>query len=50
MSAPAPVIPIPQPTIPLVMPTNTMRDKANSSIEQQPDAAVRVVRAWLREG
>jgi flagellar biosynthesis/type III secretory pathway M-ring protein FliF/YscJ len=32
------------------MPTNTMRDKVNSSIEQQPDAAARVVRAWLKEG
>jgi flagellar M-ring protein FliF len=38
------------PMTPLVMPTNTMRDKVNSSIEQQPDAAARVVRAWLREG
>jgi flagellar M-ring protein FliF len=47
----APVtMPLQMPTTPLVMPTNTMRDKVNSSIEQQPDAAARVVRAWLKEG
>ena len=33
-----------------VVPTNTMRDRVNSTIEQQPDAAARVVRAWLKEG
>ena len=38
------------PNIPVVMPTNTMRDKVNSTIEQQPDVAARVVRAWLKEG
>jgi flagellar M-ring protein FliF len=39
-----------QPAIPMpVMPTNTMRDRVNSTIEQQPDAAARVVRAWLKE-
>jgi flagellar M-ring protein FliF len=32
-----------------IMPTNTMRDRVNSTIEQQPDAAARVVRAWLKE-
>ena len=32
-----------------VMPTNTMRDRVNSTIEQQPDVAARVVRAWLKE-
>lgn len=37
------------PTLPLVMPTNTMRDQVSSSIEQQPDIAARVVRAWLKE-
>ena len=37
------------PLIPVVMPTNTMRDKVNSTIEQQPDVAARVVRAWLKE-
>jgi flagellar biosynthesis/type III secretory pathway M-ring protein FliF/YscJ len=26
-----------------------MRDKVNSTIEQQPDVAARVVRAWLKE-
>jgi len=31
------------------MPTNTMRDRVNSTIEQQPDVAARVVRAWLKE-
>jgi flagellar biosynthesis/type III secretory pathway M-ring protein FliF/YscJ len=36
--------------VPVVMPTNTMRDKVNSTIEQQPDVAARVVRAWLKEG
>jgi len=49
MVAPA-TMPLQMPTIPLVMPTNTMRDKVNSSIEQQPDHAARVVRAWLKEG
>jgi flagellar M-ring protein FliF len=34
---------------PVLMPTNTMRDKVNSTIEQQPDVAARVVRAWLKE-
>ena len=38
-----------QPNIPVVMPTNTMRDRVNSTIEQQPDVATRVVRAWLKE-
>ena len=38
------------PLVPVVLPTNTMRDKVNSTIEQQPDAAARVVRAWLKEG
>jgi flagellar M-ring protein FliF len=33
----------------VVMPTNTMRDRVNSTIEQQPDVAARVVRAWLKE-
>jgi flagellar M-ring protein FliF len=37
------------PMVPMVMPTNTMRDKVNSTIEQQPDVAARVVRAWLKE-
>ena len=47
---------IPQPALsaapfnPVVLPTNTMRDKVNSTIEQQPDVAARVVRAWLKEG
>jgi flagellar M-ring protein FliF len=31
------------------MPMNTMRDRVNSTIEQQPDVAARVVRAWLKE-
>ena len=43
-------IPAPIPTQPLVMPTNTMRDKVNTTVEAQPDAAARVVRAWLKEG
>jgi Flagellar biosynthesis/type III secretory pathway lipoprotein len=38
-----------QPNMPVVMPTNTMRDRVNSTIEQQPDVAARVVRAWLKE-
>jgi flagellar M-ring protein FliF len=37
------------PIVPVVLPTNTMRDKVNSTIEQQPDVAARVVRAWLKE-
>jgi flagellar M-ring protein FliF len=37
------------PLVPVALPTNTMRDKVNSTIEQQPDAAARVVRAWLKE-
>ena len=36
------------PNIPVVMPTNTMRDKVNSTIEQQPEIAARVVRAMER--
>lgn len=38
-----------QPNMPVQMPTNTMRDRVNSTIEQQPDVAARVVRAWLKE-
>jgi flagellar M-ring protein FliF len=34
---------------PVMMPQNTMRDRVNSTIEQQPDVAARVVRAWLKE-
>lgn len=34
---------------PLVVPTNGIRDRVASSIEQQPDVAARVVRAWLKE-
>jgi flagellar M-ring protein FliF len=41
---------VPAPMVPVVLPTNTMRDKVNSTIEQQPDVAARVVRAWLKEG
>ncbi len=37
------------PSMPLVLPTNTVRDKVNSSIQQQPEVATRVVRAWLKE-
>jgi flagellar M-ring protein FliF len=37
------------PMVPVMLPTNTMRDKVNSTIEQQPDVAARVVRAWLKE-
>ena len=37
------------PVVPVVMPTNTMRSKVTSTIEQQPDVAARVVRAWLKE-
>ncbi|MDB4878214.1 MAG: flagellar M-ring protein FliF [Gemmatimonadetes bacterium] len=37
------------PMTPVAMPTNTMRDRVNSTIEQQPDVAARVVRAWLKE-
>lgn len=42
-------MPMPGTPMPVVMPTNTMRDKVHSTIEQQPDAAARVVRAWLKE-
>jgi flagellar M-ring protein FliF len=35
--------------MPVMMPTNTMRDRVNSTIEQQPDVAARVVRAWLKD-
>jgi flagellar M-ring protein FliF len=41
--------PLPGAPMPVVMPTNTIRDRVNSTIEQQPDAAARVVRAWLKE-
>jgi hypothetical protein len=37
------------PLVPVMLPTNTMRDKVNNTIEQQPDVAARVVRAWLKE-
>jgi flagellar M-ring protein FliF len=37
------------PQIPVMMPTNTMRDRVSSTIEQQPDVAARVVRAWLKD-
>ncbi len=37
------------PSSPLALPTNTVRDRVASSIEQQPDTAARVVRAWLKE-
>jgi hypothetical protein len=45
-----PMMQMPVPTQPLMMPTNTMRDKVNTTVEAQPDAAARVVRAWLKEG
>jgi flagellar M-ring protein FliF len=35
--------------MPVMMPQNTMRDRVNSTIEQQPDVAARVVRAWLKD-
>jgi flagellar M-ring protein FliF len=35
--------------MPVMMPQNTIRDRVNSTIEQQPDVAARVVRAWLKE-
>jgi flagellar M-ring protein FliF len=41
---------MPTPLQPLVMPTNTMRDKIQGAIEERPEAAARVVRAWLKEG
>jgi flagellar M-ring protein FliF len=34
---------------PVALPVNTMRDRVNSTIEQQPDVAARVVRAWLKD-
>jgi flagellar M-ring protein FliF len=46
--ATAPQIHIPE--IPaLVMPVNGIRDRVAASIQQQPDTATRVVRAWLKE-
>ena len=38
-----------QPAPPLMMPTDGVRNRVASSIEQQPDVAARVVRAWLKE-
>jgi flagellar M-ring protein FliF len=35
--------------MPVVLPQNTMRDRVNSTIEQQPEVAARVVRAWLKD-
>ena len=35
--------------MPVMMPTNTMRDRVSSTIEQQPEVAARVVRAWLKD-
>jgi hypothetical protein len=46
----AAAMPTPTPLQPLVMPTNTMRDKIQGAIEERPEAAARVVRAWLKEG
>jgi flagellar M-ring protein FliF len=37
------------PTMPITVPTNALRDTVNSTVEQQPDIAARVVRAWLKE-
>ena len=37
------------PPMPVMMPTNTMRDRVSSTIEQQPEVAARVVRAWLKD-
>ena len=37
------------PNVPVMMPTNTMRDRVSSTIEQQPEVAARVVRAWLKD-
>ena len=37
------------PPMPVLMPTNTIRDRVSSTIEQQPDVAARVVRAWLKD-
>jgi flagellar M-ring protein FliF len=34
---------------PVVLPQNTMRDRVSSTIEQQPEVAARVVRAWLKD-
>jgi flagellar M-ring protein FliF len=46
----AATMPLGTPLQPLVMPTNTMRDKIQGAIEERPEAAARVVRAWLKEG
>ena len=35
--------------MPVQLPQNTMRDRVNSTIEQQPEVAARVVRAWLKD-
>src|SRR5439155_17797434 len=40
----APAIPLPA-----IATGNGMRDRVAASIEQQPDVAARVVRAWLKE-
>ena len=48
--APAAAMAVHAPVQPLVMPTNTMRDKVQTTVEAQPDTAARVVRAWLKEG
>jgi flagellar M-ring protein FliF len=37
------------PQMPVMMPTNTMRDRVSSTIEQPPEVAARVVRAWLKD-
>jgi len=40
---------IPGAPAPVILPQNTMRDRVNSTIEQQPEVAARVVRAWLKD-
>jgi hypothetical protein len=40
---------VPGAPVPVALPQNTMRDRVNSTIEQQPDVAARVVRAWLKD-
>ena len=42
--AAAPVMPLPQSL------AATMRDRIAASVEQQPDVAARLVRAWIKEG
>ena len=43
--------PFPQRSVPMIhVPNNPMRDQVLASVEQQPEVAAKLMRAWLRDG